>query len=81
MDYLDVKISYSKVVYDVTSDHITIILGIFYREAPIGKKEIVKFGERIYRIEWNLLTLQDIRGYKYTKHILEYTETNIITYL
>ena len=77
MDYLDFKMSYSKVVYDVTNDHMTIILGIFYREAPIGKKEIVKFGERIYRIEWILLTLQHICGYKYTKDILEYTETNI----
>ena len=66
--------SYSKLVYDVTTGHMTLIFEIFWRETANWKEGTGKFGQGLYTIVQNLVTLQDVCGYNYAYVIQEYAE-------
>ena len=57
--------NYSKLVYDVTTDHMTLRFEIFWRETANWQEGNRHFGQGIYTIVQNLETLQHVCGYKY----------------
>ena len=57
-------LSYSKLVYDVTTGHMTLKFEVYFGgKLPTGKKETGKFAQGIYTIVQNLVKLQHICGY------------------
>ena len=65
--------NYSKVVYDVTTGHMTLRLEIFRRETANWQEGNRQVWSGIYTIVQNLVTLQLVCGYNYAKDIQEYT--------
>ena len=50
--------SYSNLAYDVTTGHMILRFEVFFRET--GKRQTGKFGQGIYTIVQNLVTLQHV---------------------
>ena len=66
--------SYSKLVYDVTTGHMTLRFEIFSRKTANWQEGNWQVWSGIYTIVQNLVTLQHVCGYNYAYDIQEYTE-------